>query len=305
VGKKSRKTPEPPDPQLVAEAARLIGAALAEDVGSGDLTSEVCLPKGLAAAASVVARQTGLVAGLWLVSMVYREFDEGVRVELAVADGQAVSPAQTLAEVTGRAGSLLAGERAVLNFLQRLSGIATLTRAFVEAVKGTRAVICDTRKTTPGWRRLEKYAVRCGGGTNHRMGLYDEVLIKDSHLALAGKGIAEVVAQARDRAGSEITIEVEVDTLEQLRDVLALPVDYILLDNMSPEQLRKAVAMRHAAPRQLPPLLEASGGVTLAGVRQIAAAGVDRISVGALTHSASALDIGMDMAARPAEGEGS
>ena len=302
---KSRKTPGPPDAELVAEGARLIGAALAEDVGSGDLTSEVCLPKGLAAAASVVARQTGVTAGLWLLSMVYRELDEGVRVELAAADGESVSPGQTLAEVTGRAGSLLAGERTVLNFLQRLSGIATLTAAFIEAVQGTRAVICDTRKTTPGWRRLEKYAVRCGGGTNHRMGLYDEVLIKDNHLALAGKGIAQTVTQARDRAGSKIKIEVEVDTLEQLRGVLALPVDRILLDNMSPEQLRQAVAMRDAAPRQQAPLLEASGGVTLASVRQIAASGVDRISVGALTHSASALDIGMDMAARPAEGEGS
>ena len=305
MGESRRKPPDAPDAKLVDEAARLTIAALAEDVGSGDLTSEVCLPKGLIAAASVVARQAGVIAGLWLVSMVYGRFDKGVRVELSVADGAAVSPGQTLAEVTGRAGSLLAGERSVLNFLQRLSGIATLTAAFVQAVEGTRAVICDTRKTTPAWRRLEKYAVRCGGGVNHRMGLYDEVLIKDNHLALAGKGIAEVVAQARDRAGSKIKIEVEVDTLGQLSDVLSLPVDCILLDNMSPEQLRQAVAMRDAARPGSGPLLEASGCVTLATVRRIAESGVDRISVGALTHSAPALDIGMDIAAGGAEEHGS
>ncbi|NIA21062.1 MAG: carboxylating nicotinate-nucleotide diphosphorylase, partial [Anaerolineaceae bacterium] len=232
MGKSSRKTPDspaPPGAELVAEAGRLAGAALDEDLGPGDLTSGACLPGNLTASASVVARQAGVVAGLWLVGMVYGRIDDQVQVGLSVADGRAVWPGEVLAEVRGPAASLLAGERTALNFLQHLGGIATLTAAFVEAVEGTRAVICDTRKTTPGWRRLEKYAVRCGGGTNHRMGLYDEVLIKDNHLALAGRGIVETVLEVRDRVGERVKIEVEVDTLGQLGQVLALPVDCILL----------------------------------------------------------------------------
>ena len=252
----------------------------------------------------MVARQAGVVAGLWLVGMVYGRIDDQVQVGLSVADGRAVWPGEVLAEVRGPAASLLAGERTALNFLQHLGGIATLTAAFVEAVEGTRAVICDTRKTTPGWRRLEKYAVRCGGGTNHRMGLYDEVLIKDNHLALAGRGIVETVLEVRDRVGERVKIEVEVDTLEQLGQVLPLPVDCILLDNMSAAQLGEAVAMRDAADPRGAPLLEASGGVTLATVGEIALSGVDRISVGALTHSAPALDVAMDIAVGPAGAAG-
>jgi nicotinate-nucleotide pyrophosphorylase (carboxylating) len=213
----------------------------------------------------------------------------------ALSEGQRFRAGQTLATLVGPAQALLTGERTALNFLQRLCGVATLTRAFVEAVRGSRAVICDTRKTTPGWRRLEKYAVRCGGGTNHRMGLYDEMLIKDNHLALAGRDLKGLVTAARRRVGPRMIIEVEVERLEQLHSALALPVDYVLLDNMAPPMLRKAVALRDAVRRDGWPLLEASGGVTLDNVRAVASAGVDRISVGALTHSAPALDIAMDI----------
>ncbi|HOI54078.1 MAG TPA: carboxylating nicotinate-nucleotide diphosphorylase [Phycisphaerae bacterium] len=285
----------PAGAKLVDEAVRLIAAAIDEDLAGGDVTSVACLGDQ-AAAASIVARQGGVAAGLWLVELVYAEIDAAVQVRTEAADGDAVAAGQTLAVVTGPARAVLAGERTVLNFLQRLSGVATMTRAFVHAVEGTSAAICDTRKTTPGWRYLEKYAVRCAGGTNHRMGLYDEVLIKDNHVALAGCPIEQLVTRARDRFGAEMVIEVEVDTLDQLRAVLPLAADRILLDNMTTDQLREAVALRNRLGSDGRPLLEASGGVTLATVRAIAETGVDRISVGALTHSAPALDIAMDIA---------
>jgi len=285
----------PAGAKLVDEAVRLIAAAIDEDLAGGDVTSVACLGDQ-AAAASIVARQGGVAAGLWLVELVHAEIDAAVQVRTEAADGDAVAAGQTLAVVTGPARAVLAGERTVLNFLQRLSGVATMTRAFVHAVEGTSAAICDTRKTTPGWRYLEKYAVRCAGGTNHRMGLYDEVLIKDNHVALAGCPIEQLVTRARDRFGAEMVIEVEVDTLDQLRAVLPLAADRILLDNMTTDQLREAVALRNRLGSDGRPLLEASGGVTLATVRAIAETGVDRISVGALTHSAPALDIAMDIA---------
>jgi nicotinate-nucleotide pyrophosphorylase (carboxylating) len=291
------------DDKLADEAVRLIAAALEEDLAGGDLTSVACLGDQ-SAVARLVARQAGVVAGLWLVDLVYGQVDPAVEVSPEAADGDPVCPGQTLAVVSGPARAVLAGERTVLNFLQRLSGVATITRAFVDAVKGTAAAICDTRKTTPGWRRLEKHAVRCGGGVNHRMGLYDEVLIKDNHVALAECPIGQLVERARARFGPEMVIEVEVDTLDQLRSVLPLSADMVLLDNMGPDQLRQAVALRDSlGGRQKRPLLEASGGVTLATVRAIAETGVDRISVGALTHSAPALDIAMDIEPqRPKEG---
>jgi nicotinate-nucleotide pyrophosphorylase (carboxylating) len=208
-------------------------------------------------------------------------------------NGDAVESGRELAAVRGSLRSILATERIALNFLQRLSGIATLTRKYVDAVAGFRAKILDTRKTTPGWRLLEKYAVRCGGGTNHRMGLYDGILIKDNHLAGLGGDLRKAVKTAREFPGNQgQPVEVEVDSIEQLEIALAAGADIVLLDNMSLDQLRAAVARRNAVAPNV--LLEASGGVTLATVRNIAATGVDRISVGALTHSAPALDIALD-----------
>jgi nicotinate-nucleotide pyrophosphorylase (carboxylating) len=285
----------PVDNLLLSEAARLVALALDEDLGPGDITTQVCLAAGRPGRGAIVARQSGVVAGLWLAKMVYERIDPSVVVTLKSADGDAVEAGRELAVVTGPAASLLTGERTALNFLQRLSGIATLTRRFVEAVRGTKAVICDTRKTTPGWRHLEKYAVRCGGGTNHRLGLYDMVLIKDNHIALSGRPIDKLVAEARARVGPQFKIEVEVDTLDQLRAVLPLPVDFILLDNMTAAQMCQAVALRDQLRPGGAPLLETSGGVTLQTVREFAETGVDRISVGALTHSAPALDIALDI----------
>jgi nicotinate-nucleotide pyrophosphorylase (carboxylating) len=282
------------DAALFTDAQNLVVLALEEDVGGGDVTSEVCIPPGTSGAASIVARQAGVLAGIWLAGLVYDTLEQGVKVEPLMDDGQMLRPGQEVARVSGPVTGILTGERVVLNFLQRLCGVATLTRSFVEAVRGTRAAICDTRKTTPGWRRLEKYAVRCGGGTNHRLGLYDEILIKDNHLALSGMGLAAVVREARARVRDRLKIEIEVDTLEQLEAVLGLPVDYILLDNMPVDMIRAAVALRDAR-ATAGPLLEASGGVTLATVRAIAETGVERISVGALTHSAPALDLAMDV----------
>ncbi|MBN2583556.1 MAG: carboxylating nicotinate-nucleotide diphosphorylase [Planctomycetes bacterium] len=292
--------PGVPGAKVVDEATRLIAAAIDEDLAGGDATSQACLGDG-AASAAIVARQAGVAAGLWLIELIYAQIDAAVEVRTEAGDGDAIAAGQLLAAVHGPARAVLAGERTVLNFLQHLSGIATMTRAFVDTVKGTAAAICDTRKTTPGWRRLEKYAVRCGGGTNHRMGLYDEVLIKDNHVALAGCPIEQLVARARERFGADMVVEIEVDTLDQLRSVLPLATDMVLLDNMTLNQLRQAVALRDQLGRNGRPLLEASGGVTLATVRGIAETGVDRISVGALTHSAPALDIAMDIEPQDAE----
>jgi nicotinate-nucleotide pyrophosphorylase (carboxylating) len=284
------------DPRLAEEARQLAALAVAEDLGAaGDVTSRACIPGGRQGRATIVARTPGTLAGLWIAEYVYAAVDGDVRVRFLATDGEAVRPGQALAEVAGPVASLLAGERTVLNFVQRLSGVATLTRQFVDAVAGTRAAICDTRKTTPGWRHLEKYAVRCGGGTNHRMGLWDEVLIKDNHLALCGLSAAEAVRVAREAVGPDMVIEVEVDTLEQFREVLSEKADMILLDNMTADEMAEAVQLRDGASDDGTPLLEASGGVTLSSVAAIARTGVDRISVGALTHSAAALDIAMDV----------
>jgi nicotinate-nucleotide pyrophosphorylase (carboxylating) len=212
---------------------------------------------------------------------------------IVTPDGQRVERGTTLATVAGSLRGILAAERTALNFLQRMSGVATLTRKFVDAAAGFKVKLLDTRKTTPGWRLLEKYAVRCGGGTNHRMGLYDGILIKDNHLAGLGGSVRKAVEQARAYPGNAgLPVEVEVDTLEQLEVALAVRADIVLLDNMTLEQLRLAVARRDAIASGV--LLEASGGVNLTTVRDIAATGVDRISVGAFTHSATALDIALD-----------
>jgi nicotinate-nucleotide pyrophosphorylase (carboxylating) len=274
----------------------LVSLALGEDLADlGDLTSQAIIPVGLTGQAAFVSRCPGVVAGLPIVPIVFRSIGPEITVETIVEDGATVQPGQRLALVTGPMRGLLAGERIALNFLQRLSGVATLTQSFVQAVAGTRARILDTRKTTPGWRALEKYAVRCGGGLNHRMGLYDDILIKDNHLAAligAGTTISSAVQAARIFSKGKVPIEVEVDTLVQFYEALVCQPDMILLDNMSIADLQDAVRRRNAVAPQV--LLEASGGVTLQGIPEIAATGVDRISVGGLTHSAPAMDIALD-----------
>ena len=274
----------------------LIDLALAEDLGqSGDLTATVTIPSQARGAARFVTRADGVVAGLPVVAILAGRFELGDSWQPLVDDGDRVPPGTAIARVAGSMRSLLALERTALNFLQRLGGIATLTARFVAQVAGTRAVILDTRKTTPGWRALEKYAVRRGGGRNHRIGLYDAILIKDNHLAWLAEGgdpIGSALAAARAHAPPGAFVEVEVDSLEQLDRALECGPDIILVDNLGPEALAEAVRRRD----RLAPgvLLEASGGVTLATVAALAKTGVDRISVGALTHSAPALDIGLD-----------
>ena len=279
-------------------SAELIRLALQEDLADGgDLTCQALIDETDRGEVQVVARQSGVLAGTPVAERVFARLDSGIVWATLIADGSRLSRGDVVATIAGPLRSLLTGERTALNFLTHLSGVATLTRRFVDAVKGTRARILDTRKTHPGWRVLEKYAVRCGGGTNHRMGLYDGCLIKDNHLAAwgaksPGRTIAGAIEHARARLPRGTPIEVEVDTLDQLRDALAARPEIVLLDNMSPDVLRQAVALRD----QLAPevQLEASGGVTLETVGEIAKTGVERISAGALTHSAVALDLAFD-----------
>lgn len=276
-------------------AAQLIKLALSEDLSSvGDLTCQSLIRPDQHAVVQVVARKEGILAGSPIGRMVFASLDRSVKWDAVLADGDKVGPGSVVANVSGPLASLLIGERTMLNFMTHLSGIATITRRFVDAVAGSNAKILDTRKTLPGWRLLEKYAVRCGGGTNHRMGLYDGVLIKDNHLAAwtESSNIADAVRTARRKVPPSISIEVEVDTLMQLEDALQGTPDIVLLDNMSPRMLRDAVAMRNQSAPKVQ--LEASGGVTLETVSEIAHTGVERISVGALTHSAPALDLALD-----------
>ena len=283
----------------VAEAdacRRLIDLALQEDLGAnGDLTSLAVIPADLAGRAALVVRSAGVVAGLPAAQHTFAVIDSQLSFESRIADGSPVAPGAVLAVVSGRMRSILAGERTALNFLQRLSGVATQTARYVQAAAGLPCKVLDTRKTTPGWRLLEKYAVRRGGGHNHRMGLSDGVLIKDNHLAAVGGGtgaVAEAVRLARERYGSRYPLEIEVDDLVQLDSALAARPDVVLLDNMKPDLMREAVRRRNATAPGVQ--LEASGGVTLTTLRAIAETGVDRVSVGALTHSAIALDIALD-----------
>jgi nicotinate-nucleotide pyrophosphorylase (carboxylating) len=277
-----------------AAAGRLIDLALAEDLGSaGDVTSIATIPAGASGLAAIVVRAAGVVAGLPIAELVCAAVDSTLTFTPAVADGADVQPGAELAIVAGPMRSILTAERTILNFLQRLSGVATLTRRFVEAAGGNVQVL-DTRKTTPGWRLLEKYAVRMGGGHNHRVGLSDGVLIKDNHLWALGGGPAAVpkaVAAARRHAPG-MPIEVEVETWEQFEAALACRPNIVLLDNMPSEMLRRCVARRNEVAPGV--LLEASGGVNLQTIGPIAATGVDRVSVGAMTHSATALDIALD-----------
>lgn len=275
-------------------ADALIRLALAEDLSTtGDRTSLSTIPEATVGRAAFVARTAGVAAGLPVADRVCHAVSTQLTFTPAVVDGTATTRGLVLATVIGPLRAILTAERTALNFLQRLSGVATLTRKFVDAASGFRAKILDTRKTTPGWRLLEKYAVRAGGGTNHRIGLYDGILIKDNHLAGLGGDVRRAVEAARNYPGNAgLPVEVEVDTLEQLEVALAVKADIVLLDNMNLDQLRAAVARRDAVAPGV--LLEASGGVNLTTVRDIASTGVDRISVGALTHSAPALDIGLD-----------
>jgi len=295
------------DDALQADAQQIIRLAIREDVEDQcDWTSRALVPPQATGQAAVVARQSGVIAGLPAAEMALAEIDARLHWEPQMTDGAALLSGDRVALIRGPAQSLLTAERTVLNLLGRLSGIATLARRYVDAVSGTKARIYDTRKTTPGWRRLEKYAVRCGGASNHRTGLFEAVLIKDNHLAFGAASSdathytpAEAVIRARaflaehaPASGRGMIVEVEVDTLEQLDQVLRADPDIVLLDNMSPDQLREAVARRDAANPAVE--LEASGGVNLQTIRAIAESGVDRISVGALTHSAVSLDIALD-----------
>jgi nicotinate-nucleotide pyrophosphorylase (carboxylating) len=290
-----------PDSLLLTPAVtRLMELAIEEDLGRGDATTQAVVEPGASAVAHLVARQGLTVAGLDIAAAVFRRLDPSIAIETHIADGSVAEPGTRVATYRGSAAALLAGERTALNFLQRLSGVATLTRAFVAAAKGTSLRITDTRKTTPGFRLLEKYAVRMGGGSNHRFDLGSGVLIKDNHVALAGS-VSEAIRRTKGRVPHSLNIEVEVDNLAQLDEVLGAGVAMVLLDNFTETGLEKGVArIRAVKPR---PLVEVSGGVTLARIPELARLGVDLVSVGALTHSAPAVDLALDLedpAGRPA-----
>ena len=303
------------DERLEDDWHALLRLAVAEDLGdAGDVTTRALVPEDAIGAAVFVARRPGVLAGMTAAEMTADYIDARLQWTPLCEDGGELAPGDHIARIEGPAASLLTAERLILNLLSRLSGIAALTARYVEAVAGTRARIYDTRKTTPGWRRLEKYAVRCGGGCNHRTGLFEAILIKDNHLALGVQACldgtaataaytpAEAVRRARRFIETQVPqanregmiVEVEVDTLEQLDEVLAVAPDIVLLDNMTPEQLAEAVRQRNAVGADTD--LEASGGVNLETIGAIARSGVERISVGGLTHSAVGLDIGLDWA---------
>ncbi|MCK6564714.1 MAG: carboxylating nicotinate-nucleotide diphosphorylase [Dehalococcoidia bacterium] len=280
---------EPPPP---AEIARAVSLALAEDRAADDITSLNTVPAELQGRGVFVARDSGVVAGLALAAETFRQLDPNVHLSVHVEDGARIAAGETIAVARGPVRALLQGERVALNFLQRLSGVATLTRQFVDEVSGTGVMVLDTRKTTPGLRDLEKYAVRCGGGTNHRRDLVSMAMIKDNHreaLAREGRTLAEAAAAIRSAAPGR-AIEIEIDAPGQLEDALAARPEWVLLDNMGPGEMREAARLTAGRAK-----LEASGGVTLATIAAIAATGVDAISVGALTHSAPALDISLEL----------
>ena len=292
---------------LEAVALPLVKYALSEDVGTGDITSLNCIRGGVTARAAIVARSSGVVAGADVAKLVFREVDANIKFRLTTGDGSRIEAGQAIAQVVGDAGSILKAERTALNFLQHLSGIATLTRQFVDAIEGTGAQILDTRKTTPGLRFLEKYAVKCGGGENHRLALWDMYLIKDNHIRAAG-GVTQAIDRITRTRQGDLLLEVEVETLDQLNEALRPEVDRILVDNRPVEDVRKCVEIVdcwcHDHPPDSPrmiagarrwPQLEVSGGLSLDRVRAYAETGVDFLSVGALTHSAPALDISLEV----------
>lgn len=273
----------PPD---VAETVR---RALAEDIGTGDVTSQFTVPEDVESVATMIAKSSGVVAGLPVAAQVFLQVDPSLEVTPAVVDGQVIRAGDTLLTVRGRARSILTAERVALNFVQRLSGIATKTALFVQLIEGTKARITDTRKTTPGMRSLEKYAVREGGGYNHRFGLYDAVLIKDNHIAASG-GVTEAVQAAYAQAPHTMTVTVECDTMEQVELAITAGADIVLLDNMTVSEIERAVEFVDGQAA-----VEASGGITEESVAEVARAGVDIISVGAITHSVNALDISLEL----------
>jgi nicotinate-nucleotide pyrophosphorylase (carboxylating) len=280
------------EPLSDEEIRAAVQSALREDIGTGDVTTLATVPESAIANAVMVAREPLVLAGVAFVKSAFDQLVPSAQILHTAQDGDRLSPGKPLLKIAGAARGILSAERVALNFVQRLSGVATLTAQFVDAVKDTGAEILDTRKTTPGWRRFEKYAVACGGGHNHRSGLYDMVLIKDNHLAALRNATPNAIAAAVSRARShypKLKVEVEADTLEQVDQALEAGADLVLLDNMNPIQLRLAVQKCKGRAQT-----EASGGVTLAGVRAIAETGVDFISVGALTHSARAVDIALD-----------
>jgi nicotinate-nucleotide pyrophosphorylase (carboxylating) len=266
---------------------RIVLAALAEDIGAGDVTTDATVPADAVGVADLLVKEAGVVCGVRVAETTFRALDPDIRFEALANDGDVVEPPAVVARISGSERAILTGERVALNFLGRLSGIATLTRRYVDAIDRTGASVLDTRKTTPGLRELEKYAVACGGGRNHRFGLDDAVLVKDNHVHAAGSVPAAVELV---RAATALPIEVECDTLDQVAEALAAGVDAILLDNMTLDQLREAVDLTGGSAR-----LEASGGVTLDTIRAIAETGVDEISVGALTHSARSLDVSLEL----------
>jgi nicotinate-nucleotide pyrophosphorylase (carboxylating) len=275
-----------------AEIQRAVRAALAEDIGSGDVTSLATVPADATFSVVMRAREPLVVAGIAFAETAFRALSRSMQIKRLARDGQSLAAGAALLRISGPARAILSAERVALNFVQRLSGVATLTARFVAAVKGTNAKILDTRKTTPGWRRFEKYAVGCGGGRNHRVGLFDLVLIKDNHLAALREAKPNAVFAAVQRARKKfphLKVEVEADTLAQVEQAVAAGADIILLDNMSNTELRRAVKLVGGRAKT-----EASGGVNLKTVRAIATTGVDFISVGALTHSARAMDLGLD-----------
>jgi nicotinate-nucleotide pyrophosphorylase (carboxylating) len=271
----------------------LIRMALAEDIGAGDWSTAWTVEAHRPGRATVVAKAHLIVAGVEPAAAVFAALDPEIDIGVVRSDGVAAARGEVVLQLAGRAAAILTAERTALNFLGRLSGIATLTRAYVDATRGTGVRVADTRKTTPGWRALEKAAVRAGGGANHRMGLYDMVMIKDNHIAAAG-GITAAVRRVRERNDERLPIEVEVRTPQELEEVLGLDVDRILLDNMSTAALKQSVERVHRLGAERPEI-EASGNVTLANIRAVAATGVDMISVGALTHSAPVADLSLSM----------
>ena len=278
---------------LTAETYALIDRALSEDLGAGDLTTDALIPTGLMGRGVAMARAEGVLAGLDVALEVFRRVDPALQLKALVEDGAMLGPKSLVAEVEGSVASMLRAERTTLNFLQRLSGIATVTSRYVKAVKGYPVRILDTRKTTPGLRTLEKYAVRVGGGHNHRRSLGDGILIKDNHIEAMrrhGQSLGDTVKEALARAPHTIKVEVEVEDLDEVREALDAGAQVLLLDNMEPGQMAEAVKMAQGVA-----IIEASGGITLENVADVAATGVDVISVGALTHSATALDMSFEM----------
>ena len=276
------------EPLALDEYVPLVEAALAEDIGDGDVTTLALVPEGAVATGVMLAREPLVMAGVELAMAVFQQVDQRIEFGIEIFDGQQAALGQALVRLQGPARALLIAERTALNFIQRLAGVATLTAQFVDEVAGTGVTILDTRKTTPGWRALEKYAVACGGGSNHRIGLFDQVMIKDNHLVALDGDIVQAVALARE-ASPGLKIEVEVDTPEQVRAALQARADIILLDNMEVEELRASVELINSCTKT-----EASGGITLETVREIAETGVDFISIGALTHSAPSVDIALE-----------